>query len=428
MTKRTLSESNLPSTSFIRPRNSDKDEPVTFTWTAVGRDGRSHDFFQTFTPGHGRKLPGPTADRVMRALLSMHPDESNQEFEIRTSINRLIEICNLKSGGETYDRIRRAINRLQGVTIKTNAFWDYERQEYMDASCIELFAHHHFNTMGSKKMVRVQWTSAVMDLLSTWTKPVDLDHLFQLDTCLARKLYQVSALNIYQQGEMIEDLKLLCHGQLGISQNRSAPSALKQSLNGAVKALRAKKLIDIEFEKDEKSPSIKSDWLVQARPMKGMLDLQEDIDDPQYWAFQLFGRGIMDSEDDPLDECREWVDKEGVSRARSAARNWDRSGGEDSAEEASNTDVQRHLSELSRGRPSRGRERTVEEKITIFLQLIDPDKHGRLHRRARRYIDENHPGLESNRRHVLANKVAGRIYLAKEGPESILDPLADQLE
>lgn len=305
MTKRTLSESNLPSTSFIRPRDSDKDEPVTFTWTAVGRDGRSHDFFQTFTPGRNLKLPGPTAGRVMRALLSMHPDESNQDFEIRTSIKRLVEICNLKSGGETHDRIRQAFRRLQGVTIKTNAFWDYESQEYMDASCIELFAHHHFSTKGSKKMVRVQWTPTVMDLLSTWTKPVDLDHLFQLDTCLARKLYQVSALNIYQQGEMVEDLRLLCHGQLGISQDRKRPSELKCSLRGPIEALREKNLIEITIEKDPESPSIKSDWLVRARPMKRMLEPNENIDDPQYWAFQLAGRGMTDSEDDLLDECRE---------------------------------------------------------------------------------------------------------------------------
>ena len=287
------SEANLPTMPFIRPNNSTQDGPIEFEWTAVGRDEKPHDFYQTFTPGKNLSLPGPTADRVMRALLSMSPGKTGQTLEIRTSLKRLTEICQLRKGGHTYDRIRRAIARLQGVTIETNAFWNYEDQRYMGDTTTELFSYHHLYTKGSKAMARVRWTSTVIDLMSTWSKPVDLNHFFDLDTCLARKLYQISSLGIYQHGEMVEDLKLLCHGQLGISQNRTSPPALKDSLKKPIAALRDQNLIDITIEKDEESPSIKSDWLVRARPMERMLEVCEEIDDPQYWAFQLAARGMM---------------------------------------------------------------------------------------------------------------------------------------
>jgi len=147
------SEANLPTMPFIRPNNSTQDGPIEFEWTAVGRDEKPHDFYQTFTPGKNLSLPGPTADRVMRALLSMSPGKTGQTLEIRTSLKRLTEICQLRKGGHTYDRIRRAIARLQGVTIETNAFWDYDQQKYMGDTTTELFSNHHFNTTGSKKMV-----------------------------------------------------------------------------------------------------------------------------------------------------------------------------------------------------------------------------------------------------------------------------------
>ena len=301
------SEANLPTMPFIRPNNSTQDGPIEFEWTAIGRDEKPHDFYQTFTPGKNLSLPGPTADRVMRALLSMSPvstPPNNSDLEIQTSLKRLTEICQLRKGGHTYDRIRRAIARLQGVTIETNAFWDYDDQRYMGDTTTELFSYHHLYQKGPKAMVRAKWTPTIINLLNAWSKPVDLNHFFDLGTCLARKLYQISALGIYQHGEMVEDLKLLCHGQLGIDQNREHVSELKRSLSGPMEALRGENLIDITIEKDEESPSIKSDWLVRARPMERMLEVCEEIDDPQYWAFQLAGRGMMVSQDDSLDRCR----------------------------------------------------------------------------------------------------------------------------
>ena len=93
------------------------------------------------------------------------------------------------------------------------------------------------------------------------------------------------------------------------------------------------------------------------------------------------------------------------------------------SEEATDTDCRSSTSELSEGR-----ERAMEEKIAVYLQLIDRDVHGSLHRRANRYIDGKYPGLGGARRRALVNEAVGTIFLEKEGPESLPDPLSDQLE
>lgn len=316
-------EANLTTMPFVRPNPNNREGPVEFEWTAVGRDGQSHDFFQVFKPGRNASLPGPTAGRIMRALLSISSTPLSQNRRVKTRLDQLAGVCRLSKSGGTYERIRRAFARLQGLTIESNAFWDYANQKYTGARRIELFSSHHFDTSSSKTVVEFRWTPAVADLVTTWARPLNLNHLFQLDSCIARKLYQVSSLGVYQEGEMVEDLKLLCHGHLGISQDRKYPSELKRSLKKPVTELREKNLIDLTIQEDTGSPSIKSGWLVRAQPMEGMQEVCEEIEDPQYWACHLAGRGMMDLKDAPLAECRKWVDKKGVHRVREVIGEYD---------------------------------------------------------------------------------------------------------
>jgi hypothetical protein len=474
----------LPLLPFIRPDNGKKERAARFEWTAIGRDDQLHDFYQVFRSGSNTCLPGPTAGRVTMALLSIPPD---QNLQVRTHLSELTELCQLQKSGSNNRQLRRALARLQNLTIETNALWYHGDQKYLGDVSTKLFSSYSLSSSSSKTEIEVQWAPKVAELISSWSKPVHLDRLFRLDSCLPRRLYQICSLGIYQQGEMIEDLKLLCHGHLGISQNRQYPSQLKRSLKKPIEALREKNLIDVTIEKDTESPSIKSDWLVRARPMKGMLEFYKEIPDPQYWAFHLAGRGMMGSkmmgpEDDPLAECRKWVVKKGLSKARRAVEEWDRRHGNGDGpairpphqqhpngqhaswraalrEDVSSRDASFSESPSTKGGPSTGRdsssgggaecpeetsttdvqpqkslsaletrERSVEEKISIYLRLIDRDEHSDLYRRASSFIDENYSVGEGARRRVLIREAVGRIFLEKKGAGALPDPLSDQLE
>jgi hypothetical protein len=317
-------EPTLATMPFIRLNSGNREGPVKFEWTTTGRDGKTHDFYQIFRSGKNEILPGPTAGRVIMALFSISPGEIDKNLQVQANLSNLAKLCRLKEAGSNNAQLRKAICRLKGVTIETNAFWDTRNQQYMEESKMSIFSNYHIGMNPQGQFVRVQWDSAVTSLMNTWSRPLNLNHLFRLDSCLARKLYQVSSLGIYQQGEMVEDLKLLCHGQLGISQDRRYPSELKRSLKKPIEALQEKNLIDITIEEDTESPSIKSDWLVRARPMEGMLEVYDEIEDPQYWACHLANRGMLDFKENPLEECRKWVDNKGVPRIQAIVKEYDR--------------------------------------------------------------------------------------------------------
>jgi hypothetical protein len=272
-------EATRPTMPFVRRDN--EEGPIEFEWTAIGRDGEPHDFYQVFRSGYDMSLPGPTAGCVMMALLSIPPGKIGEKLEVQTDLSELASLCRLQKDGHTNRQLRRAIVQLQGLSIETNAFWDPNDQKYMDESKIALLSHYHFNADGEKEVVEVRWTSAAITLTSIWTKPVNLGHLFKLDSSLARKLYWASSLSIYQEGKMEEGLRDLCHERLGISRSREHPAELNRDLRGPVRSLREKNLIDVRSKKGPESPSIESEWVVRARPMEKMLEAEEKTKDPQ---------------------------------------------------------------------------------------------------------------------------------------------------
>lgn len=269
-------EPNLATMPFVCPNPKEREGPVKFEWTAVGRDGQTHDFFQVFKPGGSEDLPGPTAGRVIMALSSMPPDRVGEAPRIKTHLTELTRACQLQKGGATHNRIRRALSRIQCTTIRTNAFWDYGSQRYLGERSVSIFSSHHYNAGPHKTEVDIRWTSAVRDLMNTRTTLINLDHLFSLNSCVARKLYRVSSLGIYQEGRLVEDLKLLCHGYLGITQNREYASELKRSLKGPIEELRETELLDVTIEE---APEMKSGHCVIARPMERMLDTCGGMED-----------------------------------------------------------------------------------------------------------------------------------------------------
>jgi hypothetical protein len=129
----------LATMSFIRPNPEEQEGLVKFEWTAEGRDGQTHDFYQLFRPGENAKLPGPTAGRVIMALLSMSPDRIDETHQITTTLTELTRLCRLRKSRTAHKRIRRALARLQDTVITTNTFWDREGQTYFDKSSVSLF-------------------------------------------------------------------------------------------------------------------------------------------------------------------------------------------------------------------------------------------------------------------------------------------------
>lgn len=432
---------NLATKPFIRPRKS-SEGPVRFEWAAVGRDGKHHEFFQVFEPPDGMSLPGPTAGRVITALFSIPPEKTGEHFEVTTRLSALSELCRLSKNGTTNRHLRRAICRLEGVRIKTNSFWDAGSQQYMDDTPMSLLSSYDFD--GGK--IKIRWSPDVIEMVNTWTKPTRLDHLFELRSCLSRKLYQISSLGIYQEGKMVEDLEILCHGHLGIRQSQGLISEMKDSLKDPVMKLREKNLVDITFRKEDGS-SFGSGWSVCARPMERMLEVCEDIEDKQYWACHLANRGVRDLTDNPARACRELVDNHGVDRARMAVQEYDR------RKESSDTApikspgwmVSVIRGDIDLGDPDTGSEpeialvdyqsapapeesyeetKPVGQMVATYIQMAEKMMYQELYSEAQEFIRNNpsfmEPGEESGR---AKDRKIGELYLEREGKDELPDSL-----
>mgnify|MGYP006426530151 CR=1 FL=1 len=318
------SEVNLLSLPFTRPSPPAPGADVSYQWTAEDRKGNQRDFYRKFSPGEDMKLPGPTADRVMMALMSVPPTEKeNGRFEVETCVGELAGLCGLGHGGSDNRRIRKALRRLKGLTITTNAFWHAGKEEYFGTSNLELFSSLRFTETGtSKKIIKVQWSSGIAEVMGTWTKPTALKPVLDIGSCIARKLYRTGALGIYQEGELVEDLEILAYGYLGMKKQDYA-SELKHALAAPAETLQKKELASVAVEKAEEDPAFGSGWRVRVRPMSKMHQTRSGIQDPQYWACQLARRDVMDLKENPLKKCRELVDENGVDRVRSVLKEYD---------------------------------------------------------------------------------------------------------
>jgi hypothetical protein len=439
-------ESNLATMPFVRPKRGNGEGPIHFEWEAIGRDGAPHDFFQTFQPGNEMCLPGPTAGRVVMALLSVPPDESGDNFQVTTSLKKLRKMCQLARGGSTKRRLRRAIRRLGGIRIQTNAFWDAASKEYMDETSMSLFSSYHFN----EGEVTVRWSPTAAKMISTWTKPVNINHALSLDAHLARRLYQISSLGIYEEGKMTEDLKILCHGYLGISQSRGSLSRMEKSLRGPTDELREKALLNVSIREDS---SFRSGVRVCARPMERMLEIYDEIEDPQYWACHLANRGVRNLSDTPTKACRELIDRHSVEKARKAVKEYDRrlqessdtapvqspgwmvsflqgdvpdsSENEDHGEESPMVDYQ--SAPAPEETPDANGRNPIGKRVAAYLNMSNRDAYKNLHPEARRKVKQAQSSPDSPRQQedAVFRKI-GELFLEREGAESLPQDLTPQ--
>jgi len=273
-------EVNLATVPFIRPAKSDRSSPVHIEWTAEGRDGETHDFFQTIYPGTGMKLPGPTAGRVILALLSASKTSIVEDPLVETNYDEIGRLVRLQKSGTRNETIRTAIKRLQGLTVETNSFWTADLNTYTEESTIELFSGHHLSRRVNETNIQVRWTEENISLMRAWSKPLNINYILNLYSLLARRLLQVSQMGIYQEGCLVEDLRILCHGYLGVSQSRKYPSELKRSLKGPIESLKRRQLVHVKVEEDDSMPS---GHVVIARPEQQLLEIYEGVTDLQYW-------------------------------------------------------------------------------------------------------------------------------------------------
>jgi hypothetical protein len=245
-------EIHLASLPFTRRKNDGN--PILKSWTAMGVDGKLHNFFWNVT-----KPPSTHAEDVLVALINIGIRTGQPDQIVETYAYEVLQVMKRNPGGSSYERITNAIEALRVVKIQTNAIWDEKNQAYVRNTFG--FIQRYYDVMtrreiiDSATMFGVEWTNIFYERLAQSTIGIDLDLYFELDNAMARRLYRHINRMMLLHGYFKQDLGLLASVHMGLSSNRLHLSQLDAILSPATKELEEKGIARFEVIRDESAPS-----------------------------------------------------------------------------------------------------------------------------------------------------------------------------
>lgn len=209
----------------------DRQQGITRKWIISGTDRYG--------------LPCALDEPVFIAMLALTKREGLKSQKVFFNQLGMLRLLRWPVSGQSYDRLELALNRLSGVTIYTDYFWD--QGEFKKGTFTLNIISESFLDKGKKKNSKNSWfewgNRIFKSFLSGNLKNLNLDIYFDLRTPTSKRFYRLLDKRLYKNDQVSFDLQELCHEKLGISRNLIYPSLLKQALNPALKEHREKKLL-----------------------------------------------------------------------------------------------------------------------------------------------------------------------------------------
>jgi hypothetical protein len=233
-----------------------------------GRDGRGRPvtLFKEVTWNAKYGLPDFPAEEVYIGLLYYLVREGLGDRTIRVVPYQLLKLMKWGTDGRAYARLRKSLNQLMGVQIETNALWDDEAKDYVEAGLgiiddwvirkggsAPLFGEDE----GDGRTLEINWNERVFEHFRKGRlKVLNVDQFYSLSSPLAKRLYRLVDEALYQTGRAEFDVLHLAHTRLEMSRSYKYPSSVMQSLKPALEELEREKVCRWLLT-DSKTPSKK---------------------------------------------------------------------------------------------------------------------------------------------------------------------------
>ncbi len=259
-------EMNLAEFPFALLANRVPDDVNTlkFEDTVEGKDGKLVRRTWTVTGGDHFGLPVAGDEQVYVALMEVTREQGFDQRTISITRYDMIKRLGWPDKGDSYKRLRAALDRLLSVTIKSEkAFWDKAKQRYVDVGfhIIDDYALYD-ETPGRKgrksqdplPLSFVSWNQVIFRSFQAGNiKQLDTAFYFSLQSNLSRRLYRYLDKKRYDgKGAYRIGLKKLAFEKLGMSRNYY-PSHIKQELARAnAELLEAGFLEDFAYERSSR--------------------------------------------------------------------------------------------------------------------------------------------------------------------------------
>jgi hypothetical protein len=221
---------------------------IQFEDTVEGKDGLLIKRTWTVTGGEKFGLPLAADEEVYVVLMEVTKEHGFDQRTIPITRYDLIKRLGWPNKGESYRRLREALDRLLGVTITARrAFWDKAKQRYVDVGFHIIDDYALYDEAPGRKrrdeqdplpLSFISWSQVIFRSFQAGNiKQLDTAFYFSLRSSLSRRLYRYLDKKRYDgKGQYRIGLRKLAFEKLGMSRNYY-PSQIKQELQRAHREL-----------------------------------------------------------------------------------------------------------------------------------------------------------------------------------------------
>jgi hypothetical protein len=277
-------ERSLIKLPFTLPgRRKRKANTLRSEWEGKDKHGRSKTFYKVVSGSDDRGLPAHPAEDIYIGLLYYTAAGTDAKQELRIPTRELLELMQWGTGGRAYRRLKRSLEELLGLTIRTNALWDAETESYVEAGfhIIERYRLkkvHDAPLFGEQEqqVLEVKWSDELHDYFKhARFKFLEVDVYYSLTSPLAKRLYRWLDDRLYQTGNVAIDIRHLAHNRLEISESTRYPSQIIQKLEPAMEELRKRGIANWRLE-DSQTESGKKLVFAKPKPKRPELESYDE--------------------------------------------------------------------------------------------------------------------------------------------------------
>jgi len=234
---------------------------IQFEDAVEGKDGLLVKRSWSVTGGEKFGLPLATDEQVYVVLMELTKEHGFDQRTIPMTRYDLIKRLGWHDKGESYRRLREALDRLLGVTITSRrAFWDKAKQRYVDVGFHIIDDYALYDEAPGRKrhdqqdplpLSFISWSQVIFRSFQAGNiKQLDTAFYFSLRSNLSRRLYRYLDKKRYDgKGQFRIGVRKLAFEKLGMSRNYY-PSHIKQELQRAHRELiQYGFLQDAEYER-----------------------------------------------------------------------------------------------------------------------------------------------------------------------------------
>lgn len=242
-------EMNLAELPFASLRTrGDSRSTISYEGWVTDKEGARHHQKWLVAGSTQYGLPTEFDERVYVALMAVTARERFKGRKVPFSIHRLFTVMGLVKSKRTYADIEKALDRLVGVTFKSeDAFWDHQGEERITTTrAFHLIEEYWLRYREKDRQIReiegvpayIVWSEVIWTSIQAgFIKDLDLQFFFDLRLPLSRRLFRFLDKRMHYQDEYEIDIFDLA-GRLGMAEH-AYPAWVKKKMRPALDELVA---------------------------------------------------------------------------------------------------------------------------------------------------------------------------------------------